>query len=434
MPVIVCSEGFNNILIRFVLLVSWLHLVSGLAFTHLEPLELRDAHKTGQPVLNLLQVEHRRYLAPPKRSKVKRMKTIMSNVTRELEDDSNETTWLDLITRVTSADGQYNILIGAVCIGAVLFLAVFILVEIANSDGSIDNSDDGSMKAALDRRQGPPSQVQSQASLAALNSRPSMMARLMQNTQDQAAGRPPGSQPGSRPGSRPGSGGGSPKTSTQSMPDTAAETPGRFSMGNAAGHPPPICKELILPHSEAWFAVSFGHLDTVHSGEFDLYGLSGKPLLRANVASNANATGRVSISMKPAKSPELASVTCTMSADGRKQMSIASKKNLFYGELVNRGGPGVMNFVLIYQGAQVLSLIFDDASCHFRLLAPDGTQLACASKRVSTEVDDIFCNEDHLEVRVNIGADAVLALVCIMGAVVFGAHGVSSFSVPTSAR
>jgi len=503
MPVIGCPEGFRAILIRFALQLTWLHLVSGLATTQREPFQL---HNTGELALNLLQISADVKLAESldqslelnttrrdffqevgnhskgpeddgqvsdkkksksggkaskvakkkamksldKKSKVKRMKTIMSNVTKELEDDSNETTWFDFVTRVNrvASDGGTSVLIGVVCIGAAVFLAVFIMAEVANSGYE---GDDGSMKRGLNMRQRPPSQVQSQASLAAASHPPpTMQSRLMQNipisaatTQDQLAGRP-GSQPGSRPGSRPGSQGGSPKSSMQRMPNSAALSPARGGSiaGTEAqmsarqlspagsptsappGNPPAICKELVLPHCEAWFAVSFGHLDTVQSGEFDLYGLSGKPLLRANVAANANATGRVSISMKPPKSPTLGSVTCQVGADGRKQMSIAGKKDVIYGELINQGGPGSMDFVLIHQGTQVVRLMFDPSSGQLMLVAASaGTQLACASKCVSTEYDDIFHNQDHLEVRVNPGVDAVLALLCVMGAVVFGAHG-----------
>merc|ERR1719284_1540095 len=89
-------------------------------------------------------------------------------------------------------------------------------------------------------------------------------------------------------------------------------------------------------------------------------GLSGKPLLRASVQTGPNLR-RLSISMKPPKSPTLGSIQVVNRNDGnpRVTMQIRAKNDQYYGELMETGG---MRFVLARSGStppEVLSVHFD---------------------------------------------------------------------------
>lgn len=188
------------------------------------------------------------------------------------------------------------------------------------------------------------------------------------------------------------------------------------------GRPTPLCKELVLPHCEAWFAIAFKDLEQ-SSGSFDFFGLSGKALLRAQIQQDAGGGGSVSICMKPSKSPTLGKLTLQASGSGKPNHMQVSGKSGHYGEYRSTGP---MQFSMICNTPEglkeVLKLNFDESTSQLILAAAaGGEQLACASRCVQSE---FFTNVEHLEVRVNPGVDAVLALLCVIGAVVFGSnHG-----------
>merc|ERR1719356_1634549 len=127
---------------------------------------------------------------------------------------------------------------------------------------------------------------------------------------------------------------------------------------NDVAKPPPVCKELVLPHCEAWFAVEFEKLDSVNNGDFDLYGLSGKPLLRTTIETGPSIR-KMSISMKPPKSPTLGSIEMLNPTSGINKMQIKSKNDELYGEFIKTGD---MHFVVMKSGgtpSELLSVQFD---------------------------------------------------------------------------
>mmetsp|Transcript_76596 Transcript_76596/g.212787 ORF Transcript_76596/g.212787 Transcript_76596/m.212787 type:complete len:536 (-) Transcript_76596:163-1770(-) len=203
-------------------------------------------------------------------------------------------------------------------------------------------------------------------------------------------------------------------------PDTSSVTSNSqrsFQAGpSTPARPPPVCKELVLPHCDAMFAVSFDMLEEA-SGSFELYGLSGKPLLRADVQKEPmSGRGMLTISMKPAKSPALCTLI-NVPSGGRPHIEVKDKNNAPYGEIVCTGP---MQFILTHQGREVMQLAFDSQSSQLILTSAfDGSTLACASKCMES---DFFQQVEHLEVRVYPGVDAVLALLCIIGVLIFGAH------------
>lgn len=184
-----------------------------------------------------------------------------------------------------------------------------------------------------------------------------------------------------------------------------------------------LCNELVMPHCAAWFAFSLKQLETSESTELDVYGLSGKPLLEARVETSVDGHGRIDITARPSRRPTWGSLMCTapFGADGTKKMQLFDKKGQKYGEIVNIGGAAYKSIVINQQGSQVALLGLDDSTGELLLVeASSGNELARASKSVSSEHASMFHNEPHLEVHVYAGSDPVLALLCLLGAILFG--------------
>jgi len=197
---------------------------------------------------------------------------------------------------------------------------------------------------------------------------------------------------------------------------------------NAIGKPPPVCKELVLPHCEAWFAVPFEVLESTHVGDINLYGISGKPLLRAIVESESGVR-KLTISMTAPKSPSIGSFWVTNGANGKPIMQIKERNDKLYGEL-QKVGP--MRFVLMKldgtgnmdaSPTELMNLTYDTVSNQFTIASSiNGCPLAYASRCATSDLNDLFTNMPHLEVRVSPGVDAVLALLCVMGVIIFNPH------------
>merc|ERR1719330_554412 len=67
--------------------------------------------------------------------------------------------------------------------------------------------------------------------------------------------------------------------------------------------PPPFCPTLVLPHCEAWFATDW--LALRQSPDFELIGLSGRPLLRVFAKGSQGGVQELQLTMIPRRSPEL---------------------------------------------------------------------------------------------------------------------------------
>eukprot|EP00448_Togula_jolla_P000143 CAMPEP_0170608922 /NCGR_PEP_ID=MMETSP0224-20130122/21844_1 /TAXON_ID=285029 /ORGANISM="Togula jolla, Strain CCCM 725" /LENGTH=415 /DNA_ID=CAMNT_0010934183 /DNA_START=117 /DNA_END=1364 /DNA_ORIENTATION=+ len=183
-----------------------------------------------------------------------------------------------------------------------------------------------------------------------------------------------------------------------------------------AGNLPVLCPALILPHSEAWFAVSFEKLQQASSGAFELFGLSGKPLLK--VVPNISSDGRRSftIAMTPARSPILGAVLAAR-AGTSASMQLKAGPGKHVGDLhPQSSSPG--RYCLVTNNAEVITLNFDLGSCSLLVTSVgEGSTVALASRCSDS---DFFKNTDHLQVRVNPGVDPVLVLCCVLGVVLFG--------------
>lgn len=189
----------------------------------------------------------------------------------------------------------------------------------------------------------------------------------------------------------------------------------RPSYAQSPKAPPPLCPALVLPHCEAWFAVSVEKL-MEGVGSFDVLGLSGNPLLRATVRHTGQ--GRcIEVSMTPASSPTLASIGApSMAAMGGAPpaLEVHAAGGCPYGELrPSRGG----GYSLTCKGEEVVLLASDPQTGRLLLYAPgERVPLACAARCT----ESAFCGEQYLEVRVNPGVDAVLVLCCVLAVALFG--------------
>jgi len=171
---------------------------------------------------------------------------------------------------------------------------------------------------------------------------------------------------------------------------------------------PALCPALVLPHCEAWFAVSWDKLGMTN-GSFDLFGLSGKALFRTRVTTDGAGRCTVALSMTPARSPTLGS--CSGRRGGVIEVLAASGD--VYGELRRRSAPGSYALLHHASGQEVLTMNFETPPAnHLSMVAMDGSIVAAAAHCVESE---LYPGLGHLEVRVNRGGDAVLILSCLFG-------------------
>lgn len=177
-------------------------------------------------------------------------------------------------------------------------------------------------------------------------------------------------------------------------------------------NPPPICPGLVLPHCESWFAVDWASLQG--KNEFELVGLSGRPLLRTFSRGRPGGPQELRITMCPTRSPILG--LASQSGDPNAPYLVRGALGAPYGSIVT---VDVNRFALIHEesGAEVLIMFLDGATGHMSLCTMDGMAIAAAARSSSS---DFFSGVDHLEVRVGSGSDAVLAMCCLLGAILFG--------------
>lgn len=175
--------------------------------------------------------------------------------------------------------------------------------------------------------------------------------------------------------------------------------------------PPHMCGALVLPHCEAWFAVGWSSLHGANN--FELFGLSGRPLLRAEIMREPG-MHEVKVAMLPAISPTLG--RATMSGRPGDVFTVSGSTSKVYGT-VTTVGQGIFTLIHSDSGREVFTLTYMADDGHILVLAPDGTMISAACRCEKSSISEGL---DHLEVRVYPGFDAVLALCCILGLVCFG--------------
>merc|ERR1712107_558909 len=103
---------------------------------------------------------------------------------------------------------------------------------------------------------------------------------------------------------------------------------------------------------------------------------------------------------------------------GGPMQILTSRDEALYGELMQTGEMELKLSNL--HGGAILDLCFNPRSIRLHLISgADRSELACAGRCIK---NNSFADGEHLQVRVSPGMDAVLALLCVLGVVIFG-HG-----------
>lgn len=176
---------------------------------------------------------------------------------------------------------------------------------------------------------------------------------------------------------------------------------------------PSLCPGMVLPTGEARFAVDWGSLH--QRDEFELAGPSGRSLLRCR------AQGR------PLSTHELIITTCVT---GGHVLGMAALSGGPDGPYLIRGPTGEQYgsmvatdhgcFRLIFEktGEEVLTMATDAVTGQLTLCRRDGSFFAAACRSgYNSSIPDA---QDCLEVRVASGCDSILAMCCLLGALLFG--------------
>lgn len=171
-----------------------------------------------------------------------------------------------------------------------------------------------------------------------------------------------------------------------------------------------LCEQLVLPRSEAWFAVPW--LRFLHGPDFDLIGISGRPLLRGAVDLDPAGYRSLSISMTPPQSPVLGSISNNAGAGA---LTIYNSEADLFGVLTFEGKS---LWTLKMEDGDLLQVQVNDATGEISV-RESGT-LQGIAEAVRCVESELFPAGDHVEMRLEPGADSVLVVLCILGLILFG--------------
>lgn len=171
-----------------------------------------------------------------------------------------------------------------------------------------------------------------------------------------------------------------------------------------------LCKQLVLPHCEAWFAVPW--LRLMHGPDFDLFGISGRPLLRGDVRLAAGGHRTLALSMTPTASPELGSIA---NDAGSGALTVRNGEEDIFGVLTF---VRVGNWTLKTDAGDLLHLNVNELTGEVVLREGSSPRLCAEAARCMES--EFFGQGDHLEMRLEPGTDSVLIVLCILGVILFG--------------
>lgn len=177
--------------------------------------------------------------------------------------------------------------------------------------------------------------------------------------------------------------------------------------------PPPLCPALVLPNFEAKFAVTMDSLKT-STGSFEIFGLSGNPLLRAVVRQSSGGQ-LVDVSMTPAKSPSLATFGLVTDGQGTS-LQVTWPDGRPYGRL-KLTSPG--QYALSIGATEAMNVLME-SNGQMSITATGNPAVIASATRGDASESTYFQGMDHLEFRVNPGVDAVLLLCCFLAIALFG--------------
>jgi len=187
--------------------------------------------------------------------------------------------------------------------------------------------------------------------------------------------------------------------------------------------PPPLCPVLVLPVSEARFAVPMQSLTKVDPKGFDILGLSGNPLLHAAVRRSQLGGCFLEVGMAHAHSSPRATIgPVTDSASASSGWEIHGPNGAFYGMLdslpggahvVTHGGGDQTSGQPASKSAARQVMVIDGDVTSKRFTVTSGTGRALASATVSNNHFDA----ELLECRVLPNVDGILVLSCLLAVV-----------------
>jgi len=174
--------------------------------------------------------------------------------------------------------------------------------------------------------------------------------------------------------------------------------------------PPPLCPTLVMPMSEALLGIQMFELAQLSDeGSLNVVGMSGKPLLRAEIKKVGDMRF-LEISMPEPNSIPRATIGPPSAASsqqhGSRALEIRGMRGSFYGVLEMRTSGACF---VVKDGQTVLTIDGDAESLQLSLKSTVGLQLA--SVRCSTEQ---FDGVDHVELRVEPGVDTVLVTAVVL--------------------
>lgn len=191
--------------------------------------------------------------------------------------------------------------------------------------------------------------------------------------------------------------------------------------GPASGIPPSLCSVLTLQHCDAWFAVPLEQLAEGSPG-FQIFGLTGRPLLKAQFAGAADGHRSFSISMMMERSPVIGSVHfdprfSNNPSKGVAPLEVRGIGGHRYGFL-EAVSPG--RCTLRHESGPALAMEVDSGSQHLFVSSLVGNSGAALARAARCRQSEFFSGVDHLQVCVNPGVDALLILCAIVGVLTFG--------------
>jgi len=170
--------------------------------------------------------------------------------------------------------------------------------------------------------------------------------------------------------------------------------------------PPPLCPTLVMPVCEARFGIPMTELAQLGStGQINIVGLSGNPLLRATIKMDQHQRRLLDICMPEKNSAPRATISA--SSPGLRGYEIRGMKGAFYGFLEMQSSG---TCYVIKDGQTILLLDGDTDKLELGIKSGSGSQLA--SVRCSAEP---FGGIEHVEIRVEPGVDTVLVLAVVLG-------------------
>lgn len=196
-----------------------------------------------------------------------------------------------------------------------------------------------------------------------------------------------------------------------------------LSQRSEPSRPAVLCPSLIMPHCETWLAVSVEKL-LEGEGVTHVFGISGTPLLQVAMR-RAQGSHFMDFAMAPARSPTLGTLVAGPCAEA---LELRGPDGQRLGEL-RCCGSGV--HVLTIGDREALTLV-QDVQSRMLLYAPGSTRPAAEASRERRP--DLLAGAELLTVRVEPGEDAVLALACVVAALLHGSRASIASSVASSSR